>query len=400
MDLGSKKEWINNLIILIISVILVCLFFILNKNNFTDLIGDGKNSTIIKNSFNIDAEIKNYRDNYDVLNINKINDSLTSILFKDNNVLKSVTINNYDGKVINPLDMFKQNELSEAQSKINELLLLKYPRFIVEGINNFPGDIIYEFKNNELVIYYNNFVFNPTYNKEILLHVNYNEIDDYLNFNHQLDDEYENEDGYKLDPNKITVAISFDDGPSWDKTEKILKALEDNKMSATFFMAGYKMVNQRDMVKKVLASHSEAGSHTYNHINMKKVKADRVDDELSRTNSLYKEISGFDFKLVRPPYGAYTDDIIKKYNYSFILWNVDTNDWRYKDVDYLVNHIINNIEDGNIILMHDSYDTSVETVEKVLPYLYSKDIQVVSVSKLAELKGITLEPGKAYNYLK
>ena len=61
---------------------------------------------------------------------------------------------------------------------------------------------------------------------------------------------------------------------------------------------------------------------------------------------------------------------------------------------------MNNANDGNIILMHDSYATSVEAVKIVIPQLYARGIQVVSVSKLAELKNFNLENGKAYRYIK
>ncbi len=399
-----KSSRVDNIIILIISIVLISIFFIFNKDSILKFFQDSNNksSYYFKTAkFDIDKEIKQYKKKYNVINVNQVNNGLTCLLMTDDsNKLSSVIIDNNNGDIIDPKDMFKKDTIEEVNAKIYELLSLKYASFIVDGIKNFPGDTIYEFKNNELIIYYKNYVFSPAYNKDIVLHVNYNEIKDYLDFKHRLDEEYENEDGFKYDPKKTTVAISFDDGPNSYRTKKILKALEDNKMCATFFMVGNKMNNQKDTINSVLLTHSEIGSHSYSHINMKRVKLDKVIDEFNWTNNIYKGITGMDLTLARPPYGAYTDDIIKDFNYSFILWNVDTNDWRYKDVDYLVDHILTHIEDGNIILMHDSYDTSVEAVLRVLPILYSKDIQVVSVSKLAELKGITLEKGKAYNYIK
>ena len=401
MKLGCKNSKVDNLVIWIISILLILLFFGFNKDNLGSLLKKSDNNIVISKNFDINQEIDNYRKYYSVLSVNKINNNLTNILYIDSeDKMSSVIIDNKTGDHKDYLDMFKDNSLNLLNDKIHELLSLKYARFVVEGIENFPGDEIYEFKNNELIVYYKNYIFNPNYTEDVLLHVNYNEIDDYLNFKHRLDREYENENGFNLDPSKPTVAISFDDGPNGDKTTRILKTLEDNKMSATFFMVGYKMIKQSDIMRQVLGTHSEIGSHTYNHINMKRVSIDKVTEELRRNNEIYKEITGLDFKLVRPPYGAYTEDIIKNYQNSFVLWNVDTNDWRYKDVNYLIDHILTHADDGSIILMHDSYETSVETVEKVLPVLYSRGIQVVSVSRLAELKNISLEPGKAYNYLK
>ena len=75
---------------------------------------------------------------------------------------------------------------------------------------------------------------------------------------------------------------------------------------------------------------------------------------------------------------------------------MDTNDWRYRNKDYLVSYVLNHIKDGDIILFHDSYNSTVEAIEELLPILYSKGYQVMSVSELANLKGITLENNKIY----
>ena len=399
----SSNNKIDNLIIVVISLVLIVCFLTLNNFNSSYPTEEHKSVTtyLKSNKFDIDNEIKKYEKEYEVVSVNKINNTLTNIVFyNQSGNLDSIVLENESGNILTLDDLIKKDSKDLFFEKVNELLQLKYASFIVDGINTFPGTIVYEFKNNELIIYYKNFVFNPAYNKDVFLHVNYNEIDEFLTFKHRLDDEYENEDGFKYDPNKTTVAISFDDGPNGAKTQRVLKVLENNKMCATFFMVGNKMYNQRDTLNQVLLTHSEIGSHSYSHINMKRVKFNKVVEELNKTNDIFKDITGQEFTLVRPPYGAYTDDIIKNFNQSFILWNVDTNDWRYKDVDYLVDHILTHIEDGNIILMHDTYETSVQTVEKVLPILYAKDIQVVSVSKLAELRNVNLESGKAYHYFK
>ena len=85
---------------------------------------------------------------------------------------------------------------------------------------------------------------------------------------------------------------------------------------------------------------------------------------------------------------------------TFITWNVDTEDWLHRDKDYIVNHILEHVSDGDIVLMHDVYETTIDAVEEVLPKLYAAGYQVVSVSELAELKGRTLEKHSLYRSLK
>ena len=55
------------------------------------------------------------------------------------------------------------------------------------------------------------------------------------------------------------------------------------------------------------------------------------------------------------------------------------------------------MKDGDIILFHDSYKSSVEAIEKLLPLLYSKGYQVMSVSELAKLKGVTIQNNQVYH---
>ena len=85
---------------------------------------------------------------------------------------------------------------------------------------------------------------------------------------------------------------------------------------------------------------------------------------------------------------------------SFILWDVDTLDWRYRDVDYLVNYTLENITDKDIILFHDIHKTSISTIEKLLPLLYVNGYQVLTVSDLAKTSKVTLENHKSYRNFK
>ena len=390
----------DKILVIFISLSLIFVFYLFNKTNIKKLyLGDSNVPKVIRRK-DIKDIISDYKSLYDYVETNDINNSLTSILVNDESGTTKCFVYDSKGKEYTLKDLIKEDKYEDFNKKVLELLSLKYAAFIVDGIKVFPGDISYHFKDNELIIYYQNFVFNPAYNKEINLHVNYNEIDEYLTFKHTLDKEYKNEDGYAYDPSKQTIAISFDDGPNNKNTLTVLKTLEDNKMSATFFMVGNKMYNQKDILKTVYASHSEIGSHTYSHINMKRTKADKIKDEIDKTSRIFKDITGADIRLIRPPYGAYTNDIIKDYNYSFILWNADTDDWKDKNTERIVNYILDHADDGNIILMHDTYATTVEAVKIVLPQLYAKGIQVVSVSKLAEMKNKTLEVGTAYRSFK
>ena len=341
-------------------------------------------SEIIK-SFNYEGELTS---------LNIFQNEYASILYKTDEVYKGHLINLKAEKEVLYNDFIKEEEINNFNNKIHELLLLKYPKIIVNILEN-DANKEYSFEDRELVIYFypiNNLETTRKFN----IRVNYQEIYQYLNFDVTLDETYSNESGYDYDSSKRTVSFTFDDGPNNTKTIAILSALEDYKMSATFFMVGYKLENDAQTVISGAKSHSEIGYHSYKHSYFTKQSTDEIKREFKNSDDILYNLTGKHFILTRPPYGAYNKNTLNAIDNIFIRWNLDTNDWRYKDVDYIENYVLSNITDGDIILFHDSYATSVDAVIDLIEKLYMMDIQVVSVSKLAELKNINLENHEVY----
>lgn len=326
--------------------------------------------------------------------------NFTSFTAVKNGYHETVIVDKETGAFLEFKDLLKEDEVDKFWNKVYELLDLKYPKFIVNTLKNSEGNVYYDIKENEVIIYFENYKFDPIFLDVISIKVNYNEVKDCLNFTPKLDDEYINESAYHYDKNKKTIAFSFDDGPSGKYTREIVDALKDNKAKATFFMVGNKMNNYKSSLLYVYENNLEIGSHTYSHINMKKKTINQIEEELKKTNDIFYNITGSNINLVRPPYGAYNDNILNNIDYPFITWNIDTNDWRYRNKEHIVNHILANVTDGSIILMHDSYESTVEAVKEVLPRLYALGYQVVTVSDLAVLKGATIENNRVYSYFR
>ena len=175
-----------------------------------------------------------------------------------------------------------------------------------------------------------------------------------------------------LGENNTTLIFTFDDGPNGENTLEILDYLESHNMSATFFMVGNKMSSQKDLVKKVYNSNSEIGYHSYDHTLFTKNKIKNIINDFDKTNKIYYEITKDYLSLTRPPYGEYNNKILKALNTSFILWDKDTHDWKYKDTDFIVKYVLENANDKDIILFHDSYKTTVKAVKKSLRSDYTQ----------------------------
>lgn len=319
-----------------------------------------------------------------------------SLAFLEENKIKSYLIDTVTGAELSIKDIIKEDKYEEFLVKEEELLRLKYPEFIINGIINGEGTKVYVIKENVMVVYYYDYVYDYPYTESVNLTINYNEVHDYLDFTHELDAEYQNENGYNYSADKKTVALTFDDGPSSKYNAQFLDVLARNKAHATFFMVGTMMNNCQKCVLDTYNSGNEVGSHTYNHMNIKKNNALDVNDNLKQVDDLFYKITNDHIKYVRPPYGSYSKENLENINNPLILWNIDTEDWSHHDVDYIVNSVMENVQDGSIILMHELYETSLQALEVLLPRLYVEGYQVVSVSELANMKGKTLESGHAY----
>ena len=268
-----------------------------------------------------------------------------------------------------------------------KLLGLKYPKFVVEDAD--IEHAVYNIKPNELVGYYKTKEYG-----DIDVKINYNEIMDMLNYDMHYDDAYENE-VYTLDRNKKTIAFTFDDGPS-DYDLKLIDLLVDSHSSATFFVVGNRIENFPNSIHKMVEKGMEVGNHTYNHKSLAGLSANAIKSQITKTNDLFRNMTGQELKLLRPSYGAVNKKVLLQVGMPVVLWNIDTLDWKTRNAEKVYDEIVKNAEDGDIVLMHSLYKSTVDAVEKSLKELYKKGFQVVSVSKLVELKGRELSIGKSY----
>ena len=400
--LKNRKIVVNMFVVLILVVSIVLAasssFYMKKmddgvKQNSANVIKADKN---IVRSHKIDEYIKNI-ETQDLVEEVDIKKEITSILTTEDNKYQSHIFNYETGEEINIEDLIKEDKKEEFWNKITELVYLKYPDFIADVISLNNAENVYFLKDNELVIYYYNYVIEPAPKEDLFLVVNYNEIKDYLNITVDLDSEYTNEDGSVINASKKLIAITFDDGPG-PYTDRLVDILNSNKVNATFFMLGKNLENYRSTVLNVYNSGNEIGYHSYAHANFKRQDLETIKSEFATSNEILKSITGTTFSLIRPPYGSINADIKNAIDASFILWNVDTEDWRHKDPEYLLNYTLENISEGYIVLFHDIHASSVDAIEKILPYLYVEGYQVVTVSELAEHFNTDLEAHKTYRY--
>ena len=203
-----------------------------------------------------------------------------------------------------------------------------------------------------------------------------------------------------LDLSRPMVALTFDDGPHAESTNRILDALEQAGARATFFMNGSRVVGENnDCVKRMVADHCELGNHTYNHEYFNKIDISEIRKVVRRSDYMVEETCGLPCSVLRPPGGNVSDAVnqeIARLGLAPVLWSIDTLDWDTKNADNTVKVIKEKLRDGDIILMHDVYMETADAAVRIIPWLKEQGYQMVTVSELAAARGQTLEPGKVY----
>lgn len=178
------------------------------------------------------------------------------------------------------------------------------------------------------------------------------------------------------------VALTFDDGPSEKYTEKILDGLKERNVKASFFLLGKSMEGNEEIVKRMYREGHLIGNHTFHHVQLDKVSDAEAKMEILQTNNRIYEITGEYPVYLRPPYGAWNKEMELQVEMIPVLWNIDTLDWKTKNVSSILKIVRKNVKNGSILLMHDEYESTVEAALKIVDELKEEGCRFVTVDRL------------------
>jgi peptidoglycan/xylan/chitin deacetylase (PgdA/CDA1 family) len=293
---------------------------------------------------------------------------------------------------------------------INDNIEINYPYFNDNKIDNFineyldryrdkNGIIDYDYDNNDnkyCVVFYKYFFDSNIYSYDLdsfmidldssTISMVYTEV-----FN------YDIITNKKINNSDKLIALTFDDGPNYN-TGKVLDVLAKYNVKATFFVLGSKAKDNKKILKRAYDSGMEIGNHTFNHLLLTKYKENVIKDEIDKTSSVIFEVTGRYPKLLRPSYGVYNNIVKKIGNMPIIIWDIDTLDWKYHNSKRIASRVINKVKDGDIILMHDIYSATANSLNIIIPELQNRGYTFVTIPELFYYKEITLEKGMVYGY--
>lgn len=192
------------------------------------------------------------------------------------------------------------------------------------------------------------------------------------------------------------VALTFDDGPSGRFTRRLLEGLADRDARATFLLCGYRLEQYPHLAEDIVAGGHEVGVHGYSHKSMCTMTEKELADEIRKTLPL---LPTGDIAFLRPPGGLCNDrvqDTAEKFDLAILQWSVDPKDWATNDAKLIAQRVLSRVRGGDVILLHDMSDSSVDAALMIVDALQKKGFRFVTASELAKERNYTLSPGKVY----
>ncbi len=189
-----------------------------------------------------------------------------------------------------------------------------------------------------------------------------------------------------LDPSVVvrttsdSMHLTFDDGPHPIATPKILAALRERNLKATFFLLGRNCRSYPDLVRRIIAEGHSIGNHTFSHMSLSFTEASLIRNEIQQAEEAIQAITGNGTQLFRPPYGHFGPRVaktVRQLNSVCILWDTDSKDFRNGSLNAIRSRVARQSTHGSILLFHDNELTAgrIENyLPQVLDFLLKKEV--------------------------
>jgi peptidoglycan/xylan/chitin deacetylase (PgdA/CDA1 family) len=178
------------------------------------------------------------------------------------------------------------------------------------------------------------------------------------------------------------IALTFDDGPHPVYTAQMLDLLEEEQVKATFFLLGENVEQYPELVSEIADRGHLIGNHTWHHVQITTLSAEEAQEEIRRTSDLIESLTGKGTEYVRPPFGTWNQGLEADMDLIPVMWSIDTLDWTTRNVDWIVRQVQKEAGEDDIILMHDSYSSTVQAVGRLIPLLRAEGFEFVTVDEV------------------
>ncbi|MEU5883939.1 polysaccharide deacetylase family protein [Spirillospora sp. NPDC047279] len=199
---------------------------------------------------------------------------------------------------------------------------------------------------------------------------------------------------WSVDTTQKLVALTFDDGPMPDWTPMVHDILDAERVKATFFMVGERLLRNARLVHGRMDRH-EAGNHTWQHKDLSLLGHEQAYRQMHRAHAAIKEITGKEAVRLRPPFGRLGGTTLSaagRMGYDVTIWSIKMLEKTYeKHPPQLIDYIVDNTRPGTIVLAHDTGKqdrlVALRNLAPMIRRVRAKGFEFVTVSELVEAGG-------------
>ena len=181
---------------------------------------------------------------------------------------------------------------------------------------------------------------------------------------------------------KKKIALTFDDGPHEKYTPMLLDGLKERNVSASFFLMGKNAEKYPEIVERMKEEGHVVGNHSYSHVQLNSMKEVEACKEMTKANEVIRKITGETPNYVRPPFGAWSNNLDCITNMIVVLWDVDPLDWKCQNKDLVVKRVVSKVKEDDIILLHDSYQSTVDATFEIIDTLEKEGYEFVTLDEM------------------
>ena len=191
-------------------------------------------------------------------------------------------------------------------------------------------------------------------------------------------------------PNQKRVALTFDDGPDLSVTPEIIQILDRHGVKGSFFFIGSKVQARPEVVRQAAASGHLVFGHSYRHEDLTTKSRQEIIEDIRQTEAEIEQITGNKPALLRPPFGETDEEVVeaaRQTGNKIVLWSIDTLDWSQKEAENIRKNVMDNVRNGDIILMHSNEDKAetAKALPLIIEELQQQGFEIVGLDQLLGL---------------
>lgn len=186
------------------------------------------------------------------------------------------------------------------------------------------------------------------------------------------------------------IYLTFDEGYEAGYTKQILSTLKENSVKATFFITAHYANTQPELVKQMIDEGHIVGNHTVNHKSMPTLTEEQINKEIMDLHKSIYEQFGYEMKYIRPPMGEFSEKTLNQINslgYKTVMWSFAYEDWnenKQPDESKSKQKILNNIHNGEIMLLHGNSKTNTNILGEVIKEIKNMGYEFKSLDEFKE----------------